>query len=255
MNHYNSHILLLLLALFVSCKPSTPSGVLSQDDMVEILYDMHIVQAMAESQPSVQAKASVVALREQVLKKYGITQEEWDKSFTYYCNHAELMHEIYLYLSDKTQQHVIAIGGKVQGVQGEDADTANIWNQEPHFILMPQSPYDRVLFSVTPDSTFHHGNRVSLQYDAQMIFQDGMRDVAVGLTLYYEGDSIHTQTARITGGDHGVLSVSNPDSLKVSKIAGFFSLIHNVTEESAKKENTPAPLRLVSLRNVKLLNN
>ena len=39
---------LILMLLLVGCKPSKPSGVLSESRMVKILVDYHLAQGMAE---------------------------------------------------------------------------------------------------------------------------------------------------------------------------------------------------------------
>ena len=64
------------------------------------------------------------------------------------------------------------LGGKVEGMQGDDADTCNVWGMESAVVLMQQPPFNRLSFEVTPDSTFEDGDKITLQFDAQMIYQD-----------------------------------------------------------------------------------
>ena len=63
-----SSILFIVYAL-VACRPGIPSDVLSEGDMVDILYDIHIAQAMAETHEGLKDGKDVVALRSAVLKK------------------------------------------------------------------------------------------------------------------------------------------------------------------------------------------
>ena len=42
--------ILFLITLVLACTPSRPSGVLSEDDMEDILVDYHLALAMAEQQ-------------------------------------------------------------------------------------------------------------------------------------------------------------------------------------------------------------
>lgn len=245
------YIAILLLAV-VACKPGIPSDVMSEGKMVDIMYDMHVAQAMSENADVMKNNKEVIALRSFVLSKHNVTPEEWEHSYNFYCAHAEYLYEIYQELSERMQQNVVALGGKVQGVEEEEADTANIWNREPNAILMVHAPYNRLSFSIDPDTTLHEGERISLQYEAQMMFQDGLRDLTVVMNVHYANDSICSRVDHVSSDGMRVLSVSNvSDSLKVKKITGFFMLAQNITDESSNDYNST--MRLVALRKIKLL--
>ncbi len=246
-----SYIILLLLV--VACAPSTPSGILSKDEMEDVLYDMHIAQSLYDRRADgVATSAELVALRASVLKQHGIDKAEWDSSFNYYCRNSRDMYEIYQSLSNRIENNIVALGGKVDGVQGEEADTADVWNAENSFVLTHQAPYNLFTFEVVPDSTFEDGDRITLQYDAQFIFQDGMRDIASNLVVYYENDSITTVTTHTNYDGHGVVTVNNDvDRLHVKRIKGYFLLVQNLTQNSSNANVTT--MRLAAIRNVKLL--
>lgn len=243
---------ILLIMLIVACAPSLPSGILDKEEMEDVLYDMHVAQVMHEREEGVSNDADIFALRKLVLEKHGITQEQWDSTFFYYSRNSQDLYEIYNKLSERVNGNVMALGGKVDGMQGDDADTANVWNMEPTFILMQQAPYNRLSFEVIPDSTFEDGDRLTLQYDVQMLFQDGYRDVTSYLVVHYANDSISTSVTHNNGDGHGVITINNDvERLHVNKIRGFFLLNQNLTQNTSEKNITT--LRLASIRNVKLL--
>lgn len=246
-----SYVILLLLA--ISCAPSTPSGILSKDEMEDVLYDMHMAQGLYDRRSEgITTGADLVALRASVLKQHDINQAEWDSSFNYYSRNSRDMYEIYLSLSDRIEKNIIALGGKVDGIQGAEADTANVWNRENSFVLTYQAPYNLLTYEVTPDSTFEDGDRISLQYDAQFIFQDGMRDVAACLVVYYDNDSITCMTTHTNYDGHGIVTINNDvDRLHINKIKGYFLLVKNLTQNSSNDNSTT--MRLAAIRNVKLL--
>ncbi len=243
-----SCILFIVYAL-IACRPGIPVDVLSEGDMVDILYDIHIAQAMAETHDGLKDERDVVALRSAVLKKYDVTPGEYERSYLFYCSNAEYLQEIYNDLSDRIKDNVIAAGGKIQGIETEEADTANVWNQEPFIILMDNTPYNKMSFSVLPDSTFRSDDRINLQYDAQTIVQDGSCDVMACMNVFY-GDSIVTQTTHVTSSGSGVVTVnSQSNQKKISKINGFFILLPNTSTSQVDA----SPFRLVVLRKIKLL--
>lgn len=244
---------LILLSLFVACAPSTPSGILSKEEMEDVLYDMHLAQTMYETREGdIKTGADIVALRASVLRKHGVDKAEWDSSFNYYCRNSRELYEIYQSLGARIEGNVVALGGKVDGMQGEDADTANVWSRESAFILMHQAPYNLYTFEVEPDTTFQDGDRITLQYDAQFIFQDGMRDVTAFMAVYYDNDSITTVITHTNYDGHGIATLNNDvERLHVKKIKGYFLLGQNLTHNSSNAN--VSTMRLAAIRNVKLL--
>ena len=237
----------------MACAPSVPSGILQKDEMEDVLYDMHIAQSIYETREGgVATGADLLALRASVLRKHDVDKAVWDSSFNYYCRNSRDMYDIYQSLAKRIERNVIALGGKVDGFQGSEADTANVWKAEDAFILMQQAPYNLFTFDVIPDSTFEDGDRITLQYDAQFIFQDGMRDIATFLAVYYDNDSIATVTSHSNFDGHGIVTLNNDvNRLHVKRIKGYFLLVQNLTQNSSNANTTT--MRLAAIRNVKLL--
>lgn len=247
----------ILLGVFIglcvfSCKPSLPDGILSHDEMEDVLYDMHVAQVIYENQEGRKSDADIIALRASVLKNHDIDKAVWDSSYSYYCRNAHELQAVYESLSERLERNIVALGGKVDGVQGEDADTANVWRAESSFILMHQPPYNVYSFEITPDSTFEDGDRITLQFDAQMVFQDGYRDVVTFLAVCYSNDSIATSVSHTNSNGHGIVTVNNDvDRLHIKKIKGYFLLSQNLSTQTTNTNTTT--LRLAAIRNVKLL--
>lgn len=238
---------LTLASAFTSCRPGIPSDVLSEGKMVAILYDIHVAQAMTEVGGTLSDNRDVLALRAAVLRKHGVTQHEYDRSYEFYCGHAEYMNEIYSDLSEKIKDNVIAAGGKVQGIETNEADTANVWNQEQCLLLMDKLPYNKVTFDILPDSTFRTGDRINLQYDAQMMVQEGGRDVVACLNVFYTNSTSVSKVSHITSDGGGLLTV-NTDTLDIKKITGYFMIVPRNGNNAPKQQ-----FRLFVLKNIKLL--
>ena len=245
-------IVAALLSVMTSCGPSLPDGVLSSKEMEDVLFDFHIAQALYETREFHSTESDIVALRANVLKKHGLTQQEWDNSMSYYCQHADELHRIYININDRVERNVIALGGKSQGVQGEEADTANVWKGSPDILLMQQTPYNILSYDITPDSTFQDGDNVSLQCDTKFIFQDGYKSLSIIMVVTFSNDSISTMMTNISRDGHGIVTLNNEkDRLHIKNIKGFFMLGRNLDAVTTKPTTTT--LRLVSVRNIKLL--
>lgn len=236
----------------VACAPSRPSYVLAPDEVEDILYDMHVAQSMYDQRVENFNDEDIISLRASVLKNHDISQSEWDSTFNYYCRNSQELYAIYQSLTERINGNVVALGGRIDGLQDSEADTANVWNREAAFLLMQQAPYNRLTFEIIPDSTFEDGDRITLQYDAQMIFQDGYRDVVSFLAVYYDNDSIVTNVIHTTSDNHGINIINNDvDRLHIKRIKGYFILNGNLVHTSSNPNGTT--MRLAAIRNVKLL--
>lgn len=232
---------------FLSCS-SDKTDVLSQGMMEDIIYDIHIAQSMTDMGDYDQRELESVKMRLAVLKKYDVTQAEWDSSFNYYCRHAEQLHDIYDNVAERMRDEVISLGGDVAfETEGFSKDTANIWNLERHFILIPNEPYNVKTFEIQADSTLKKGDKLTLQFDTQFLFQDGMRDYVVVLALTFQNDSVACQTRHVSQQGRTSFSVQDDDRLGIKKVAGYFIMNRSLSDVPS------TTLRLASIYNVKII--
>lgn len=89
----------LFLFLF-SCKeklPPVPGDVIPMEQMKLIMTDMHISDAVAETnaQKGEDERVQVQRNNEQIFKNHGITKEEFLKSFQFYENNPVLLNKMY----------------------------------------------------------------------------------------------------------------------------------------------------------------
>jgi hypothetical protein len=74
-----------------------PKGVMSKSEMIRILSDIHIADAIAETkaQGGENERDLSSAYHVQILKNYKISKEEFETSFKFYESKPELMNEVY----------------------------------------------------------------------------------------------------------------------------------------------------------------
>ena len=91
MHHHLLCILLTLSVLMslVSCD-RTPGGVLSKSDMANLIADLQLAEAYMENHiGEFPDDSSKMVLKQSVLKKYGITQQEYDSSLVWYAHNTD----------------------------------------------------------------------------------------------------------------------------------------------------------------------
>ena len=243
-----------LLFCVSSCKPSLPSGVLSKGKMTDILYDYHLALAMAHMDDNGD-KGQSLAYREAVLRKHDVTSAEFDSSMVYYMRHTELLEDVYKDLTDRYNNEITAMGGSAKE-GGEFAnlsatgDTANVWNLATSMVFMPVQPFNSTSFDIKVDSTFHKGDRLMLDFDAQFIYQDGMRNGVAMLAVQFGNDSIAQRTIMIQSTQHYSVELSDDDSLGIKSVKGYFMLMNGDNGTGVSSQTT---LKLMFLEHIKLI--
>lgn len=243
-----------LLFCVSSCKPSLPSGVLSKGKMTDILYDYHLALAMVHMDDNGD-KGQSLAYREAVLRKHDVTSAEFDSSMVYYMRHTELLEDVYKDLTDRYNNEITAMGGSAKE-GGEFAnlsatgDTANVWNLAASMVFMPVKPFNSTSFDIKVDSTFHKGDRLMLDFDAQFIYQDGMRNGVAMLAVQFGNDSIAQRTIMIQSTQHYSVELSDADSLGIKSVKGYFMLMNGDNGTDVSSQTT---LKLMFLEHIKLI--
>ena len=243
-----------LLFCVSSCKPSLPSGVLSKGKMTDILYDYHLALAMAHMDDNGD-KGQSLAYREAVLRNLDVTSAEFDTSMVYYMRHTELLEDVYKDLTDRYNNEITAMGGSAKE-GGEFAnlsatgDTANVWNLATSMVFMPVKPFNSTSFDIKVDSTFHKGDRLMLDFDAQFIYQDGMRNGVAMLAVQFGNDSIAQRTIMIQSTQHYSVELSDADSLGIKSVKGYFMLVNDDNGTGVSSQTT---LKLMFLEHIKLI--
>lgn len=249
--------LVAVMALFFcvsSCKPSLPGGVLSKGKMTDILYDYHLALAMAHMDDNGD-KGQSLAYREAVLRKHDVTSAEFDSSMVYYMRHTELLEDVYKDLTDRYNNEITAMGGSAKE-GGEFAnlsatgDTANVWTLAASMVFMPVKPFNSTSFDIKVDSTFHKGDRLMLDFDAQFIYQDGMRNGVAMLAVQFGNDSIAQRTIMIQSTQHYSVELSDDDSLGIKSVKGYFMLMNDDNGTGVSSQTT---LKLMFLEHIKLI--
>ena len=89
-------ILIFLISIFFySCKESTPSGIIKSQKMQEILWDVLKADALSQELVKNDSSRSIatenVRLTNKVFSIHNITKEQFEKSYSYYTQHPDIM--------------------------------------------------------------------------------------------------------------------------------------------------------------------
>ena len=91
-------LIISISVLFYSCKDSIPSGIIDQNKMQEILWDIFRADALSQQLISIDPAKSLpvenIGLTSKVFSIHNITEEQFEKSYSYYTHHPDMMRNI-----------------------------------------------------------------------------------------------------------------------------------------------------------------
>lgn len=240
----------LLCFLSMGCKPSIPSKYLQPDEIADILYDYHISEGIVNAVESGDSLA-LRSFKLNILSKYEVSEADFDSSMVYYVRHTKLLEDVYQKLDERLSAEANEQGSSFARLDASlmVGDTANIWTHSPSFALSPYVVTNRFYFEEAVDSSYHAGDRFMLDFDAQYIFQDGMRDAQAVLVVTYDNDSIEYVTNQISGSSHYHMQINNDGGLKIKSLKGFW-----IMNSGASSDLTSvSTLKLLIISNVKFI--
>lgn len=246
----NLLLLLVAVAALVSCKPGVPGKYIQPGKMADILYDYQLAQTVFQQQGG--DSLTLLSYYDNIFNKYDVSKAEFDSSLVYYTRHTRQLYDIYKRVGERFDRELAAQGGTTNafaqyGDNIASGDTANIWRGDVCFALTPQQSSNIVTFDAPVDTSFHKGDRVILDFDTQLIYQEGVRNVVAVLKVTLSNDSVVTDVRQLMSSSHYHMQVEDTGKLGIKGVQGFFMLGYN------SSEGLSTTLSLAVMYNVKLL--
>ena len=243
-------LVLFITVVLTGCKPGIPGRYLQMDEMVDILYDYHVADGMVQTNFDSPDSVAMRAYRISILKNHGVTQADFDSSMIYYTRHTRLLQKVYDKIADRLDREAVERGGQVGFTNlTENADTTNVWKRSTAFVLSPYLATNRMSFEIKADSSYHEGDRMVLDFDAQFLYQDGMRDALVVLAITYANDSVEYVNNSISTSSHYHMQIMNEGRLAIKSVRGFWML----SSDRAMPTSSATTFKLFIVSNVRLV--
>lgn len=244
-------MLMIVIGMMCSCKPSVPRRYIQPDDLEDILYDYYVAQAMAEQDGDENSEYTLRMYKTAVLNKHGVSEAEFDSTMVYYTRHSDRLHRIYRNLVSRMEADAVSLGADAREISSYGAgissgDTANIWPLENSLTLMPAMPYNIVSFDIPADTSYHKGDKVIWSFDTKFMYQEGQKNAVAMLVLKYDNDSVVSRTKSLTSSTHYTLELPKTDTLALKEVKGFICLLRNANA-------TTTTLKLLFVNNIRMV--
>ena len=191
----NSFQIVLILGFFLllSACDGRPRGVLDQSDMTKILVDMHKTEALlAEKGLSYGNYSSKAPYYYFVLKKYGITQAQFDSSLVWYTKNPKKFGRIY----DDVTVQLTKFQKEIKGGKYHAVDTlelakikVNIWPKQMKYVMTKDSARTHLDFEI-PNQSFMYGDTYILKFLLRIAPEDSSVRQRVVLRINYANGKV-----------------------------------------------------------------
>ena len=218
-----------------ACTVEIPSHVIQPQEMENLLYDYHLMQAMAGD-----LKSSEGYKRKQyeqyVFDKHHVTEAEFDTSLTWYMRHTKELEAIYKNLNDRfstTKEKLAAHIPPYERINrtSPSGDSVNVWDDFKLSRLTVSPLTNKLTFLLTPDSNYHTRDAFEWKLNARFMGDTAATRAVMGMTLLYDKDTIGTSCIINQSGTYS-LSLSNDSNYQLKEIHG------QVYYYTRKRENT-----------------
>lgn len=236
MRRFGIFILIALCLVVVSCTSSRPDYVLDEDDMEELLYDIHKAHFIDNDNYDLRTDGGrQYAMFLSVLKKHDVTRAEWDSSLVYYCIHADQLDKIYASLTERLEYEASSMGASM----GDARDSTNIWSEEKNILLMGSAPYTTRQWTLNTDSLLKPGEKVMMNFIALYVSENVEKRATAVLCMRLANDSIIERHQTITSTGRYSLEIALTDSLPIKSLMGVF-MMHQpqYADESSAMSNS-----------------
>lgn len=217
---------ILLFGLFlsvVSCGRQ-PSGVIGNDEMVDLLVDVYTSEALTQDNVGMfDTGEKKEALYNSVLNKHGVTRQQFDTSLYWYGQNAEIFNKINEKVTERLKDKRIEIEASASEMRSFalQGDSVNIWRGRSRYSnLLPH--FGTVIdYETVSDTSFKPKD----MYTFEMLISgisgnDSVNLSQIGLKVRYAKDSTVALRKNIVG--NGPISLTLvTDSLVPQTISGY----------------------------------
>ena len=184
---------LLSLSVVASCI-DRPDIVLDEEQMIDLLVDVHRAEGLLEMQQQQGAgfgsdldtyQKEVIAA---VLQKHGVSRSRYDSSLMWYAQHLKLLTRVYGHVDERLKEEhemwslqVTETRDFVNSIAGDSVD---LWTLRDHLILDSRRYSDILFWEIPSDSNFVDGDTLRWQFTIRQLLPGQKVLASISLTKY-----------------------------------------------------------------------
>ena len=184
---------LVSLSVVASCI-DRPDIVLDEDQMIDLLVDVHRAEGLLDMQQQQGAgfgsdldtyQKEVIAA---VLQKHGVSRSRYDSSLMWYAQHLKLLTRVYGHVDERLKEEHEMWGLQVTEtrdfVGSMAGDSVDLWTLRDHLILDSRRYSDILFWEIPSDSNFVDGDTLRWRFIIRQLLPGQKVLASISLTKY-----------------------------------------------------------------------
>ncbi len=184
---------LLSLSVVASCI-DRPDIVLDEEQMVDLLVDVHRAEGLLEMQQQQGSghgtdletyQKEVIAA---VLQKHGVSRSRYDSSLMWYAQHLKLLTRVYGHVDERLKEEhemwSLQVTETRDFVTSMPGDSVELWTLREHLILDRRRYSDILFWEIPSDSNFVDGDTLRWQFTIRQLLPGQKVLASISLTKY-----------------------------------------------------------------------
>lgn len=206
-----------------ACTVEVPSHIIQPQEMENLLYDYHLMQAIAGDLKSTEGFKRK-QYEQYVFDKHHVTEAQFDTSLTWYMRHTKELEAIYKNLntrfSDKKEELAAHIPPYERTNRMSKAgDTVDVWDDFRLTRLTASPLTNKMTFILTPDSNYHPRDSFEWSLKAHFLGDTAVSHAVMAMTLLYDEETIG-QSQQIDSTGTYSLSLACDSAYQLKEIHG-----------------------------------
>lgn len=184
---------LLSLSVVASCI-DRPDVVLDEEQMIDLLVDVHRAEGLLEMQQQQGAgygadlelyQKEVIAA---VLQKHGVSRSRYDSSLMWYAQHLKLLTRVYGHVDERLKEEhemwSLQVTETRDFVSSMAGDSVDLWTLREHLILDHRRYSDILFWEIPSDSNFVDGDTLRWRFTIRQLLPGQKVLASISLTKY-----------------------------------------------------------------------
>ena len=184
---------LLSLSVVASCI-DRPDVVLDEEQMIDLLVDVHRAEGLLEMQQQQGAgygadlelyQKEVIAA---VLQKHGVSRSRYDSSLMWYAQHLKLLTRVYGHVDERLKEEhemwSLQVTETRDFVSSMAGDSVDLWTLREHLILDRRRYSDILFWEIPSDSNFVDGDTLRWRFTVRQLLPGQKVLASISLTKY-----------------------------------------------------------------------
>ena len=184
---------LLSLSVVASCI-DRPDVVLDEEQMIDLLVDVHRAEGLLEMQQQQGAgygadletyQKEVIA---SVLQKHGVSRSRYDSSLMWYAQHLKLLTRVYGHVDERVKEEHemwrLQVTETRDFVSSMAGDSVDLWTLREHLILDRRRYSDILFWEIPSDSNFVDGDTLRWRFTVRQLLPGQKVLASISLTKY-----------------------------------------------------------------------